>query len=90
MQEGTRAFVQMVDDLPRASLRTRPPGCPTWSTCATRPPAACSPPGGRSGHVTVAEPGALVGFLGPRVYEALHGEPFPAGVQTAENLADKG
>jgi acetyl-CoA carboxylase carboxyl transferase subunit beta len=27
-----------------------------------------------------------VGFLGPRVYEALYGEPFPAGVQVAENL----
>ena len=41
---------------------------------------------GSLGHVTVAEPGALVGFLGPRVYEALYGEPFPEGVQTAENL----
>ena len=40
--------------------------------------------------MTVAEPGALVGFLGPKVYEALNGEPFPAGVQTAENLAAKG
>ena len=41
---------------------------------------------GLAGHVTVAEPGALVGFLGPRVYEALYGEPFPDGVQTSENL----
>ena len=41
---------------------------------------------GSLGHVTAAEPGALVGFLGPRVYEHLYGEPFPAGVQTAENL----
>ena len=45
---------------------------------------------GSLGHVTVAEPGALVGFLGPKVFEALNGEPFPAGVQTAENLAAKG
>jgi len=45
---------------------------------------------GSLGHVTVAEPGALVGFLGPKVYEALHGDPFPAGVQTAENLAQHG
>ena len=44
---------------------------------------------GSLGHVTVAEPGALVGFLGPRVYEALHGEPFPAGVQLAENLVER-
>jgi len=41
---------------------------------------------GSLGHVTVAEPGALIGFLGPRVYEALYGKAFPAGVQTSENL----
>jgi acetyl-CoA carboxylase carboxyl transferase subunit beta len=41
---------------------------------------------GSLGHVTVAEPGALVGFLGPKVYSALHGQAFPDGVQTAENL----
>ena len=32
---------------------------------------------GSLGHVTVAEPGALVGFLGPKVYEALNGAPVP-------------
>jgi acetyl-CoA carboxylase carboxyl transferase subunit beta len=41
---------------------------------------------GSLGHVTAAEPGALIGFLGPRVYEHLYGEPFPTGIQTAENL----
>ena len=41
---------------------------------------------GSLGHVTVAEPGALVGFLGPRVYEALYERPFPPDVQTSENL----
>src|SRR5690606_789372 len=45
---------------------------------------------GSLGHITAAEPGALVGFLGPRVYEALHGQPFPSGVQTAENLHARG
>jgi acetyl-CoA carboxylase carboxyl transferase subunit beta len=45
---------------------------------------------GSTGHVTIAEPGASIGFLGPRVYEALYGEPFPTGVQTAENLAAHG
>jgi acetyl-CoA carboxylase beta subunit len=30
------------------------------------------------GHIAVAEPGALLGFLGPRVYQALTGETFPA------------
>jgi acetyl-CoA carboxylase alpha subunit len=41
---------------------------------------------GMLGHLSAAEPGALLGFLGPRVYEALNGEAFPEGVQTAENL----
>ena len=41
---------------------------------------------GSLGHITAAEPGALVGFLGPRVYEALYDKPFPSDVQTSENL----
>ena len=41
-------------------------------------------PGSRPG------PGALVGFLGPKVYEALNGRPFRPGVQVAENLAAAG
>ena len=45
---------------------------------------------GSLGHLTVAEPGALVGFLGPRVYEALYDTPFPPGVQTSENLYEHG
>ena len=46
MQEGTVAFLQMVKI--SAARRTRPRACPTWSTCATPPPAACSPRGARS------------------------------------------
>jgi acyl-CoA carboxylase subunit beta len=42
------------------------------------------------GQVTLAEPGALIGFLGPRVYQALTGAPMPDGVQTAENLLAHG
>jgi len=45
---------------------------------------------GSLGHVSVGEPGALIGLLGPRVYESLYGQPFPDGVQVAENLVSKG
>ena len=45
---------------------------------------------GSLGHITAAEPGALVGFLGPRVYEALYGGAFPTGVQLSENLYEHG
>src|SRR5699024_10928745 len=45
---------------------------------------------GSLGHMTIAEPGALIGFLGPVVYETVNGRPFPEGVQLAENLVAKG
>lgn len=32
----------------------------------------------------------MIGFLGPRVYRLLYGEPFPEGVQTAANLQRHG
>jgi acetyl-CoA carboxylase alpha subunit len=41
---------------------------------------------GSLGHVTAAEPGAMIGFVGPRVFESLYGYPFPQGVQVSENL----
>ena len=66
-----------------------PPACPTSSTSGTPPPEVFAS-WGSLGHVTVAEPGAMIGFLGARVYEALYGQPFPEGVQTAENLFEHG
>ncbi len=79
MQEGTVAFVQMVKITAADGARTRRPGCPTSSTCATRRPAASSPPGARSATSPSPSPGALIGFLGPRVYEALYGRAVPDG-----------
>ncbi len=89
MQEGTPAFVQMAT-VTAALAAHRRAGLPylVWlrSPCFGGVFASW----GSLGHLTYAEPGAAVGFLGPRVYEALHGEPFPTGVQTAENLAEHG
>ena len=88
MQEGTAAFFRMTDIAWAAEqhlhtgqvragwLRNPTTGgvMATWGSYA---------------DVTAAEPGALLGFLGPRVYEALYDEPFPP-VQNAENLAAVG
>jgi acetyl-CoA carboxylase carboxyl transferase subunit beta len=41
---------------------------------------------GSLGHLTVAEPGALLGFLGPRAFEAITGSVLDSSVQVAENL----
>ncbi len=89
MQEGTPAFVEMVE-ISRAIGAHRAAGLPYLVQLRHPTTGGVYASWGSLGHVTVAEPGALVGFLGPKVYEALHGEPFPAGVQQAENLAAKG
>ncbi|WP_341927557.1 carboxyl transferase domain-containing protein [Nocardioides psychrotolerans] len=89
MQEGTPAFVQMVE-ISRALMAHRAAGLPYLVHLRHPTTGGVYASWGSLGHVTVAEPGALVGFLGPKVYEALNGKAFPAGVQTAENLAAKG
>ena len=89
MQEGTPAFVHMVE-ISRALMEHRAAGLPYLVHLRHPTTGGVFASWGSLGHVTVAEPGALVGFLGPKVYEALNGRPFPEGVQSAENLAAKG
>lgn len=43
-----------------------------------------------TGDVTLAEPGALIGFAGPRVIKQTIGQTLPEGFQTAEYLRDNG
>jgi acyl-CoA carboxylase subunit beta len=89
MQEGTLAFLQMVKitgavtahrraRLPYLVYLRHPSTGGVFASWAS------------VGHLTLAQPGALIGFLGPRVYEALAGHAFPEGIQTAENLAAHG
>src|ERR1700761_3027509 len=89
MQEGTLAFLQMgrvtgavtahrAAHLPYLVYLRHPSTGGVFASWASL------------GHLTLAEPGALIGFLGPRVYEALEGKPFSEGVQTAENLTAHG
>ena len=89
MQEGTPAFFEMVS-IARAVMTHRAAGLPYLVHLRHPTTGGVYASWGSLGHVTVAEPGALVGFLGPKVFEALEGHPFPAGVQRAENLAEKG
>jgi acetyl-CoA carboxylase carboxyl transferase beta subunit len=89
MQEGAMAFLQMVKIAAavEAHRRARLPYLVYLRHPTTGGVFASW---GSLGHLTAAEPGALVGFLGPRVYEALYGEPFPPGVQVSENLLERG
>lgn len=45
---------------------------------------------GMLGDITIAEPGALIGFAGPRVIEQTIKKKLPEGFQTAEFLLEKG
>ena len=89
MQEGAMAFLQMVkiSAAIEAHRRARLPYLVYLRHPTTGGVFASW---GSLGHITAAEPGALVGFLGPRVYEALYGGPFPTGVQLSENLLEHG
>lgn len=89
MQEGTPAFVQMVR-ISEAVAAHKNAGLPYLVYLRHPTTGGVMASWGSLGHLTVAQPGALVGFLGPRVYESLYGKPFPDGVQTAENLYARG
>lgn len=89
MQEGTPAFVQMVK-IGQAVAAHRRAGLPYLVYLRDPTTGGVLASWGSLGHLSIAEPGALIGFLGPRVREVIRGEPFPEGVQVAENLAHRG
>ncbi|MGR3932509.1 carboxyl transferase domain-containing protein [Streptomyces sp. BRA346] len=89
MQEGTVAFLQMVK-VAAAITDHKAAGLPYLVHVRHPTTGGVLASWGSLGHVTAAEPGALIGFMGPRVHEALYGEEFPAGVQVAENLMNHG
>lgn len=89
MQEGTPAFVRMVD-ISRALMDHKVAGLPYLVYLRHPTTGGVFASWGSLGHVTIGEPGALIGFLGPKVYELLNGKPFPPGIQTSDNLASRG
>lgn len=89
MQEGTVAFLQMVK-VAAAITDHKAAGLPYLVYLRHPTTGGVLASWGSLGHLTAAEPGALIGFLGPRVHQALYGEDFPDGVQVAENLLAHG
>lgn len=89
MQEGTLAFLGMVA-ITDAVRRHKETGLPYLVYLRHPTTGGVMASWGSLGHMTVAEPGALLGFLGPRVFETLNGVEFPPNIQVAENLYRKG
>ncbi|WP_017589914.1 carboxyl transferase domain-containing protein [Nocardiopsis ganjiahuensis] len=89
MQEGTVAFVAMAKIAVAVDAHKRA-GLPYLVYLRHPTTGGVLASWGSLGHITAAEPGALVGFLGPRVHRILDGVDLPEGVQRAENLLDHG
>jgi acetyl-CoA carboxylase carboxyl transferase beta subunit len=89
MQEGALALMQMAK-LADAVRRLRDVGL-TYIVCLMHPTTGgVLASWGSLGHVTWAEPRALIGFGGPRVVEMLTGRPLPDDVQRAERMLERG
>ncbi len=89
MQEGTRAFVHMAD-MTRAVATYRSRGLPLLNWLRHPTTGGVMATWASLGSLVWGEPGALTGFLGPRVYESLFGDEFPAGVQEPGHLTRTG
>jgi len=89
MQEGAPALMQMAK-LADAARRLREAGL-LYLVCLMHPTTGgVLASWGSRGHVTWAEPLALIGFGGPRVVEMLTGAPLPEDVQRAERMLERG
>ena len=89
MQEGTLSLMQM----PRttvAVLRLRDAGLPFIVVFTNPTTGGVTASYAMLGDVHIAEPGALIGFAGPRVIEQTIREQLPNGFQRAEYLLEHG
>jgi acetyl-CoA carboxylase carboxyl transferase subunit beta len=89
MQEGVLSLMQMAKT---SSLmaRLRESGTPYISVLTNPTTGGVSASYAMQGDVNLAEPGAVIGFAGPRVIKQTIGQDLPEGFQTAEFLEEHG
>ncbi|HSM69231.1 MAG TPA: acetyl-CoA carboxylase, carboxyltransferase subunit beta [Xanthomonadales bacterium] len=89
MQEGLLSLMQMAKTS-AVLARLAEEGIP-YISVLTHPTTGCvSASLGMLGDINIAEPGALIGFAGPRVIEQTVREKLPEGFQRSEFLLQKG
>ena len=89
MQEGILSLMQM----PRTTIAIqmlRDAGLPYLVVLADPTTGGVTASYAMLGDIHIAEPGALIGFAGPRVIEQTIRQKLPEGFQRAEYLLDKG
>ncbi|HEX9784757.1 MAG TPA: acetyl-CoA carboxylase, carboxyltransferase subunit beta [Opitutaceae bacterium] len=89
MQEGVLSLMQMAKtSVVIAELQTA--GVPFMSILTNPTTGGVSASYAMQGDVILAEPGAVIGFAGPRVIKQTIGQDLPEGFQTAEFLLEHG
>lgn len=89
MQEGIMSLMQMAKT--SAALgRLRENGLPYLSVLTDPTTGGTSASYAMLGDINIAEPGALIGFAGPRVIEQVIRQKLPPGFQRAEYLLEHG
>jgi acetyl-CoA carboxylase carboxyl transferase subunit beta len=89
MQEGILSLMQMAK-ISAALARLRDGGLPFVSVLTDPTTGGVTASFAMLGDLNVAEPGALIGFAGPRVIEQTIRQSLPEGFQRSEFLLDKG
>jgi len=89
MQEGVLSLMQMAKTSVELA-RLHRVGVPFISILTNPTTGGVSASYGMQGDLIVAEPGAVVGFAGPRVIKQTIGQDLPQGFQTAEFLLEHG
>ncbi|MBI4421573.1 MAG: acetyl-CoA carboxylase carboxyltransferase subunit beta [Gemmatimonadetes bacterium] len=89
MQEGVLSLMQMAKTSTLIA-RMRAEGLPFISILTNPTTGGVSASYAMQGDVNLAEPGAGIGFAGPRVIKQTIGQDLPAGFQTAEFLVEHG
>ncbi|MDX1501163.1 MAG: acetyl-CoA carboxylase, carboxyltransferase subunit beta [Thermoanaerobaculia bacterium] len=89
MQEGVLSLMQMAK-ISAALARLSKAGLPFLTVLTDPTTGGVTASFGMLGDVTLAEPGALIGFAGPRVIEQTIREELPEGFQRSEFLLEHG
>ncbi len=89
MQEGVLSLMQMAKTSVLMA-RLREHGIPYISILTNPTTGGVSASFAMQGDANIAEPGAVIGFAGPRVIKQTIGQDLPEGFQTAEFLLDHG
>ena len=89
MQEGVLSLMQLAKtSVVIAQLKAH--GIPFISVLTNPTTGGVTASYGMQGDINIAEPGAVIGFAGPRVIKQTIGQDLPDGFQTAEFVLEHG